>query len=518
MTTQSSKYDPSLENEFDNFDYSEIRAEMLKQEISTGEGPFDESVESLQQFKCPDWFRDAKFGIWAHWGPQCLTMSGDWYARNLYLRDACPDIANYHLEHFGHPSEVGYKDTIKYWQAEKFDPEALMKLYKSAGAKYFMALGVHTDNFDCWNSKYHRWNSVNLGPHKDIVGMWSKAARAEGLKFGVSEHYSNYYHWFGPSRGTDKVGALKGVPYDGNDPKYQDLYNCRFVDDPQEWLTPDDYPKDWAKEWYFRMQDLLDQFEPDLFYTDGALALDEYSRSILAYYYNENMKRNGGELDAVYTQKNHPGLGTYIEGVGVFDIERGLTGGILEEPWQIDTCLGDWFYKEGIVYKTPEMMIHFLIDVVSKNGNMMLSVPIRPEGVVDEECQHILGEMGRWIEVNGEAIYGTRPWKVYGEGQQEVFEAKCHNEPALEPNPGECRFTQKTSADGSENVVYAFMLKAPESSELKIRSFAGEGDIQHIEMLGMGEVEWQKSATGLQVTLPATFSNKYASVLKIICE
>ncbi|MEO0796698.1 MAG: alpha-L-fucosidase [Verrucomicrobiota bacterium] len=496
--------------------YKQIRSEMLQQDITAGEGPFKASPESLQQFTCPEWFRDAKFGIWAHWGPQGGPKNGDWYARNLYMQDFDPgdgphrNVYDYHCERFGHPSEVGYKDVIKCWQAENFDPDALISLYKRVGAKYFMALAVHTDNVDCWDSKYHRWNSVNIGPKKDIVALWRDAVRKHGLRFGVSEHTSNYYHWFGTSHGADKTGPLAGVPYDGNDERYQDLYNSVYVDKKDEWLTPADYPKEWAKEWYFRMKDLLDKYEPDLFYSDGAFALDEYSLAIVAYYYNESIRLNG-KLEGAYTQKNHPGLGTFIPGAGIFDIERGLAQGITEDPWQIDTCLGNWFYEEGFEYKTPEMVLHFLIDVVSKNGNMMLSVPLRPEGTLDEGCTHILNEMQEWLDTNGEGIFSSRPWKVFGEGGVTAYESKCHNEAPIEAQENEFRFTKSKGGD----TIYAFIMKYPGAKEIAINSFANEEKVGSVELLGYGPVSFSQDASSLKVTLPENAPSKYASTLKI---
>jgi alpha-L-fucosidase len=198
-------------------------------------GSFQPNFESLQQYKCPDWFRDAKFGIWAHWGPQCVPEQGDWYARHMYessqinKKTGEPTAAPhrhylYHLEHYGHPSQVGYKDIIPKFLAERWDPDQLMALYKKAGAKYFVSMGCHHDNFDMWNSKYHRWNAVNMGPKRDIVGEWQKAAYKQGLKFGVSEHLGASWGWFGVNKGADPAGDLKGAPYDGNDPQYADLY------------------------------------------------------------------------------------------------------------------------------------------------------------------------------------------------------------------------------------------------------------------------------------------------------
>ncbi|ADE53996.1 alpha-L-fucosidase [Coraliomargarita akajimensis] len=499
--------------------YAQIRAEMQQQPITAGEGPFEGTPESLQQFECPEWFRDAKFGIWAHWGPQGVTRSGDWYARNLYIQDYEEEeggyhksVYGYHCERFGHPSKVGYKDTLHLWKAEDFDPDALIKLYKDSGARYFMALGVHTDNFDCWDSKFQRWNSVNIGPKRDIVGAWRDATRKHGLHFAVSEHTSNYYHWFGTSMGADKTGPLAGVPYDGCDERYRDLYNSKLATDrPDNWLTPPDYPKEWAKEWYFRMKDLLDKYEPDLFYSDGAFAVDEYSHSIVAYLYNESIRKNGGKQEAVFTQKNHPGLGTFIPGAGVFDIERGLTEGITEEPWQIDTCLGNWFYEDNFDYKSAQSVIHFLIDVVSKNGNMMLSVPLRPEGTVDDKCQAILAEIKDFLDINGESIYATRPWKTFGEGGVTEYESKCHNEKPIEAQAGELRFTRSKSGD----TVYAFILSWPESGSLTVQSFADEAPVQSVELLGAGAVTFTQGAEGLTVQLPASAPGANANVLKI---
>ncbi|MEM0964947.1 MAG: alpha-L-fucosidase [Verrucomicrobiota bacterium] len=498
--------------------YKKIRDEMLERSITAGEGPFSGTPDSLKQFECPEWFRDAKFGIWAHWGPQGLTRTGDWYARNLYIQDYAEEEGGYHqnvyhhhCENFGHPSEVGYKDTLPYWKAEDFDPDALISLYKEVGARYFMALAVHTDNFDCWDSKYHRWNSVNIGPRKDIVGLWRDAARKHGLHFGVSEHTSNYYHWFGTSKGSDKTGPKAGIPYDGNDERYEDLYNTRLATDrPDNWLTPPDYPKEWAKEWYYRMKDLLDKYEPDLFYSDGSFAVDEYSHSIVSYLYNESIRKNDGQLEAVFTQKNHPGLGTFIPGAGVFDIERGLAQGITEEPWQIDTCLGNWFYQDNFPYKSPQSVIHFLIDVVSKNGNMMLSVPIRPEGTLDDECRQILSEIKDFIDVNGEAIYRTRPWRTFGEGGVTEYESKCHSEQPIEAQEGEFRFTQ--SKDG--NTLYAFILKWPRDHQLKIRSLAGEA-AEKVELLGRGPIDFKNTEDGLEVSLPVEPPTPHANALKI---
>jgi alpha-L-fucosidase len=192
-------------------------------ENTIAEGPFKPTWESLKEYRCPDWFRDAKFGIWAHWGPQAVPGEGDWYARNMYIQGSAQ--YNYHVEHYGHPSKFGYKDIIPLWKAEKWDPDRLMALYKKAGARYFVSQAVHCDNFDLWNSRFHKWNAVAMGPKHDVVGDWQKAAKKQGLPFGVSEHVGYSRCWFQTSHGADKTGPLARVAYDGADAKWQDLYH-----------------------------------------------------------------------------------------------------------------------------------------------------------------------------------------------------------------------------------------------------------------------------------------------------
>src|SRR5659263_278739 len=201
---------------------------------------FKPTDESFEQYQYPDWFRDAKFGIWAHWGPQAVPRQGDWYARNMYIQEGGKwETQDYedHLKRYGHPSVSGYKDIIPLWRAERWNPEQLMKLYKKVGAKYFVSMGTHHDNFFLWNSKLHSWNSVNMGPHKDVVGLWQQAAQKEGLRFGISEHLAASYTWFQKAHSADKTGDKAGVPYDGNDPKYAELYHGKAAANDTGWMT-----------------------------------------------------------------------------------------------------------------------------------------------------------------------------------------------------------------------------------------------------------------------------------------
>ena len=264
-------------------------------------GPFQGTRESLKAFKVPDWFRDAKFGIWAHWGPQSAAECGDWYARNMYIQGERQ--YKYHVEHYGHPSKFGFKDIIPTWKADKFDPDFLMDLYKKAGAKYFMSMGVHHDNFDLWNSKHTRWNAVNMGPKKDIVGLFRQAALKQGLRFGVSDHLWPSYKWFGVSHLSDKDGPLAGVPYDGVDPQYADLYHDTKEPAAKSDFSEKGIPEAWKRLWFMRIKDLVDQYQPDLLYCDGGIPFGDYGLNLLAHLYNQSAQLHNGDIQSIYTSK-----------------------------------------------------------------------------------------------------------------------------------------------------------------------------------------------------------------------
>src|SRR5215510_7681678 len=234
------------------------------QDLPHASGPFEPTMDSLKNYECPEWFRDAKFGIWAHWGPQAVPMDGDWYARGMY-EEGNKHYKN-HLEHYGHSSTNGYKDIVPLWKAEKWDPDRLMGLYKRAGARYFVSMGSHHDNFFLWNSKLHKWNAVNMGPHRDVVGEWQKAAKRYGLRFGVSEHLGASFTWFQSSHGSDKTGPKAGVPYDGANSNYWDLYHFPAGTDDTGWYSKN--PK-WQHQWFNEIKELVHGYHPDLLYSDG---------------------------------------------------------------------------------------------------------------------------------------------------------------------------------------------------------------------------------------------------------
>ncbi len=456
-------------------------------------GPFEPTWESLRTFECPDWFRDAKFGIWSHWGPQSVPMYGDWYARHMYVEGS--DQYRYHIRKFGHPSQFGYKDVISLWKAERFDPEGLMDLYVQAGARYFVAQAAHHDNFHNWNSSSHPWNAVKMGPGRDIIGLWQAAARARGLPFGFSEHMGATFTWFKPNKGADKAGPYAGVPYDGNDPAYENLYlpNRNAGDlGAGEWYTRDPW---WHQKWFGYVKELIDLYQPDLLYSDGGVPFGEYGLNIVAHLYNTSARRSGGRNQAVYTQKDR---NVDVLSVGVFDIERSQRPDIFPYVWQTDTSVGDWFYNVRDVYKTPQQVIEMLVDIVSKNGNLLLNIPQRPDGTLDDECLYLLHRLAEWIEVNGEGIYGTRPWKVCGEGPSQVI-IEGFREDAVDWTIEDFRFTTR---DGR---LYVFQMKWPEGGKTVIRSLssASAPPVARVTVLGdAGPVKFEQTPRGLAIDLP----------------
>lgn len=456
----------------------------------TALGPFLPTPESLRKYAYPDWFRDAKFGIWSHWGPQAVPRHGDWYARNMYMEGG--DYYKYHLQHYGHPSKFGYKDIIPLWKAQRWEPEKLMALYKKAGARYFVSMGSHHDNFFLWNSRIHRWNAVNFGPKKDVLGMWQKAAKGEGLRFGVSEHLGASFTWFQTSHQADKEGPLKGVPYDGQSPLYQDLYHGPAAEGDSQWLSNN---KEWQREWFFCIKELLDLYQPDLLYSDSGFPYDNYGLNLLAHFYNQDLEKNAGQLQAVYTCKQH------TEGYWVEDLERGVKDEINPTPWQTDTSIGDWYYRTGQPYKTSTEIIQMLVDIVSKNGNLLINVVQTPEGDLEADVLGIVEEIGQWTAVNGEGIYDTRPWTVYGEKPDTAPSVKSgnFNENKVKYGQHDIRFTAKGE------VLYAYCLGQP-TVDIRIRSLGRQAEgarpIASVEALGGGRVHWRQKSDALLISKP----------------
>ncbi|MEK6794145.1 MAG: alpha-L-fucosidase [Spirochaetota bacterium] len=481
-------------------------------------GPFTPAWGSLGTFQCPAWFRDAKFGIWSHWGPQSVPMFGDWYARHMYT-PGHPQY-NHHLRTCGHPSKFGWKDMIPLWKAERFDPEGLMKIYTDAGAKYFVAQAAHHDNFDNWDSKHHRWNAATMGPKKDIVRLWHDAARKFDLPFGLTEHLGAAYTWWITNKMADIDGAFAGAPYDGNDRANDDLYLPHTKAEIEEgirlhkegkrlqWYTDNPY---WHERWYLRVKDMIDQFEPDLLYSDGELPFGETGLAIVAHLYNVSAKRHGGTNNAVYNQKNKD---PKFAATGVFDIERGQMDEAASSPWQTDTCVGGWFYDVRQTYKSAKQIIETLVDIVSKNGNLLLNFTQRPDGTLDEECHHILKGITAWTSVNGEGIFGTRPWKKAAEGPSRFVQKATFEEKPVEWTSADFRFTQKDAA------VYAFQMKCPEDRGAYIRSLGrAAGKVKSVAVLGSSEaITFRQLEDCLFVQLPKEMTCPHTPCIKVTVE
>ena len=466
-------------------------------------GPFSGTMDSLTNYSCPDWFRDAKFGVWAHWGPQAVPMEGDWYARKMYQQGS-PDY-KYHLARFGHPSTNGWKDIIPLWKAEHWDPERLMELYKKAGARYFVSMGVHHDDFFLWNSKLHRWNAVQMGPHRDVVGEWQSAAKRNGLPFGVSEHLGASFTWFQDAHKSDRSGPFADVPYDGANSNYWDLYHFPAKPGDAGWYSKD--PR-WQQEWYDEIKELVDQYRPDFLYADGAVPFgNEVGLSQIANLYNVSAQSHGGRAEAVYTCKQ-PSGGRWVQ-----DFERGVEGGINPHPWQTDTSIGDWFYNRHWKYRPLSWTVHMLVDIVSKNGNLLLNVVLRPDGTLDPEVEEMLHQLADWTAVNGEAIYNTRPWQVYGEGPMQAKGGAFKENFAYTAR--DIRFTTRSET------LYAIAMGWPEDNRIEIRSLAktsdaGQNQITKIELLGVsGELKFSQTTGALTVELEGSQTNALTCALRI---
>lgn len=495
-------------------------------------GKYKASWESLSDYHCPEWFRDAKFGIWAHWGPQCEPEMGDWFARLMYVDGT--DAYNFSKLTKGPQRDWGFKDWIHEWKAENWDPEKLVALYKDCGAKYFFALANHHDNFDLWDSKYQPWNSVNMGPKKDILKGWAEACKKLDMPLGLSVHLAHAWTFYEPSRGADSKGTFRGQSYDGRltkadgkgkwwegyDP--QDLYEQRHVlsKDNGEWdwdpakvTLPD---QAYCDRVYNRTMDMINRYDPAVVYFDDTVLplypFCDAGVNLLAHIYNRSMAEHHGRNEAVVTGKI---LKDWHKKAMVWDVERGAPDAIQPLPWQTCTCIGSWHYDKRRLYdgtyKSAQTVIQTLVDVVSKNGNLLLSVPVKADGTIDSLEYKIVKEIGAWLKVNGESIYGTRPWKQFGEGP--AVEAK---NPMKDQgfNEGKVHYTAQDIRYVKKNrVVYATTLAVPEGDS--VVTLKAIKKARKVSLLGYGVVSFRATDKGLQIQVPERLPNDIALVFKI---
>lgn len=511
-------------------------------------GSFEPNWNSLSNYQTPDWFRDAKFGMWAHWGPQCQPEAGDWYARNMYMEGSSQ--YKFHLEKYGHPSKFGFKDVIHSWKAEKWDPQGIVDLYHRTGAKYFMALANHHGNFDLYDSSFQSdWNSTKIGPKKDIVKGWSDAARKKGMHFGVSVHAAHTWSWWETAQRSDKSGPYAGIPYDGklnqnqgkgqwwdgldpqelyaqNHPMSENSLDNGMIHKQWEWGNGVSIPDGkYIDKFYKRTIELIDKYSPDMVYFDDSQLplwpIADAGLKIAAHFYNKSINEKG-KLDAVLTGKI---LGPAQRKAMVWDIERGQSNGIEPLPWQTDTCIGGWHYSKEIYdnkrYKSAKSVIHTLIDVVSKNGNLMLNIPLKGDGTMDDIELGIVEEIGKWMRANGESIYATRPWKIFGEGPAQAaaaeLSAQGFNEGKGKPfSIEDVRFVTKA------DVLFATIMSEVKQPFVLIKSLASGSlnypkRINSVELVATKEpLKFTRTEQGLKVFFPENSSlSSFAVPLKI---
>ena len=470
-------------------------------------GAFRPDWESLQHFEVPEWYKDAKFGIFIHWGVYSVPAFGsEWYPRMMYSQGS-PEF-KHHVATYGTQDKFGYKDFIPKFKAESFDPAAWARLFKEAGAKYVVPVFEHHDGFAMYDCGVSDWTAAKMGPKRDLQGDLATAVRAEGLHLGASSHRVEHNFFLGVGREFTS---------DVNDPQY-----AAFYGPAHHWLvnrngTPlnNDFTyvsEAWTRDWLARSAEIVEKYKPEIMYFDwwdGQPSVRRELTRFAAFYYN-TVQANGKPA-GVINYKDY----AMQEDSGVLDIERGQLGGIRPKYWQTDTSVSNksWGYIENDTFKTPEFVVHQLVDIVSKNGNLLLNIGPKSDGTIPDEVQQVLRNVGSWLKVNGEAIYGTRPWRIFGEGPTKVAEGSFHDTDIQPYTPEDIRFTTKG------RLLYAIELGWPTTGELVIHSLAsgvGQEKVQSVELLGQDtKLDFQQRGDGLHISLPAAVPGKYAFAYRV---
>jgi alpha-L-fucosidase len=448
---------------------------------------FQPTWESLSGYQCPDWFRDAKFGIFIHWGVYSVpAFSSEWYPRIMYdQRDT--GVFNHHVRTYGPQDKFGYKDFIPLFKAEKFDADQWADLFRKSGAKYIVPVAEHHDGFSMYDNSLSDWNAMKMGPKRDIIGELSAAVRKQGLIFGLSSH--RIEHWF-------FMGEGKKFPSDVLDPEWEDFYGPAH--DERDTIISTEYMNDWL----LRNCELVDKYKPQLFWFDWYIersCMEPYRKTFATYYYNRGLEWNQG---VVLNFKNR----AFPDQAAVYDIERGSSRATRKFPWQTDTSIGkrSWGYIDGEENKSPNEIIDALIDIVSKNGNMLLNIGPKADGTITPEQTQVLLGIGSWLHINGEGIFGTRPWLVAEEGTTVGAEGSFGDQKPVTYNAGDIRFTSK------DGVVYAFVLDIPKDRQIVVKSLGSASDsalkISKVELMGSSEkISWVQKKDALVIKRPEGF-------------
>ena len=460
-------------------------------------GPFSDSWASLVNYRTPDWYRKLKFGIFIHWGVYSVPAFGnEWYPRNMYMQDS-PEF-RHHVATYGPHKAFGYKDFIPLFRAERFDPEAWATLFARSGAKYVVPVAEHHDGFQMYRSAISHWNAFEMGPRRDVLGELSAACRSKGLVMGASSHRIEHWFFLGHGREFDSdihEPLVRGDFYWPSmpEPKWHDIYGQPAPS------------REYMEDWLMRTCELIDRYHPSIIYFDWWIehsAAKPWIRKLAAYYYNQAAAR--GE-EVVINYKHD----AFLFGAAVPDVERGQFNEIKPFIWQTDTSVArnSWGYTEGNDYKSAEELIWNLVDVVSKNGNFLLNIGPKADGTIPEEDARLLQEIGAWLDVNGEAIYGSRPWRMFGEGPTQLVEGQFSDDVAPNFTDRDFRFTMKGDA------LYVIAMKCSDRGEYCVRAL-GEldasrqanfhGIIRHVRLLGVdAELPWTRDEAGLHLHCPA---------------